>query len=119
MSQQRAQRVSQELKKEISDILRNEVKDPRITGLISVTSVDVTKDLSHAKIFVSVFGSEEEQEATLAALKKATGFVRSLVGSRIRLRHVPELSFQLDHSIAYGAHINQVLREIRQEDDDE
>ncbi|NLM51808.1 MAG: 30S ribosome-binding factor RbfA [Firmicutes bacterium] len=119
MSQQRAQRVSQELKKEISDILRHEIKDPRVTGLISVTDVDVSKDLSHAKIFVSVYGSEEEQQAALAALKKATGFIRSLVGSRIRLRHVPELTFQLDHSIAYGAHINQVLRQIRQDDDNE
>lgn len=112
MTEQRAQRVAEEIKREISDILRNEMKDPRASGMISVTDVEVTRDLGHAKIFVSVFGSDEEQDATLATLAKAVGFVRSEIGKRIRLRRTPEISFQLDKSIAYGSHINEILRQI-------
>jgi ribosome-binding factor A len=117
VSEQRAQRVGEEIKREVSDILRNELKDPRTGGLISVTDVSVTRDLHHAKIFVSVYGSDEEQQATLAALSKAVGFVRSEIGRRIRLRHTPQIAFQLDKSIAYGAHINQVLRQLNDSDE--
>ena len=112
MSEQRAQRVAVEMKREISDILRTEMKDPRMSGMISVTSVEVTKDLRHSKVFVSVFGSEEEQLETLGAIIKAAGFIRTEIGRRIRLRHIPDMSFHLDRSIAYGAHINEVLRSI-------
>jgi len=112
MTEQRAQRVAEEMKREISDILRNELKDPRTTGLISVTNVNLTRDLRHAKVFISVFGSELEQQETLTALSRAVGFVRTEVGRRIRLRHTPQISFLLDKSIAYGAHINRVLREL-------
>ncbi|MDW7650592.1 MAG: 30S ribosome-binding factor RbfA [Bacillota bacterium] len=113
MTEQRAHRVGEEIKREVSDILRNEMKDPRTSKMISVTDVLVTRDLRHAKLFVSVFGSDEEQEETLKALVKATGFIRTEIGRRIRLRHTPEISFHLDKSIAYGAHINQILREIQ------
>ncbi|MBS3897817.1 MAG: 30S ribosome-binding factor RbfA [Dethiobacter sp.] len=112
MTEQRAQRVAEEMKREISDILRNELKDPRTVGIISVTGVNLTRDLRHAKVFISVFGSDEEQQETLAVLSKAVGFVRTEVGRRIRLRHTPQISFLLDKSIAYGAHINRVLREL-------
>ena len=112
MTEQRAQRVAEEMKREISDILRNELKDPRTSGLISVTNVNLTRDLRHAKVFISVFGSELEQQETLTALSRAVGFVRTEVGRRIRLRHTPQISFLLDKSIAYGAHINRVLREL-------
>ncbi|NLZ93725.1 MAG: 30S ribosome-binding factor RbfA [Firmicutes bacterium] len=116
MTEQRAYRVAEEIKREISDIIRHDVKDPRVTGMISVTGVDITRDLSHAKVFVSIFGSDEEQQITLAALTKATGFIRSEIGKRIRLRHTPELTFQLDRSISYGAYINDVLRKIERKD---
>lgn len=119
MSEQRAHRVAEEIKREISTILRDEVKDPRVSGMISVTGVDVTRDLSHARIYLSVFGSDEEQQGTLTALDKATGFIRSTIGKRIRLRHTPELTFHLDRSIAYGAHISEVLRKMKKEDDGE
>lgn len=112
MNEQRAQRVAEEMKREISDILRKELKDPRAAGLVSVTDVNVTRDLRHAKVFVSVYGTDEEQQGTLTALTRAVGFVRTEVGRRIRLRHTPEITFQLDTSIAYGAHINRVLREL-------
>lgn len=114
MSEQRAQRVAEEIKREVSNILRNEIKDPRVAalGLISVTGVDVTRDLRHAKIYFSVLGTEDEQKQTSEALMRATGFIRTEIGKRIRLRHIPEVSFHLDRSIAYGAHINQLLREL-------
>ncbi|MBS3948254.1 MAG: 30S ribosome-binding factor RbfA [Dethiobacter sp.] len=115
MSEQRAQRVAEEIKRELSQILRNELKDPRISSFISVTSVDVTRDLRHAKVFISVFGSEEEQQLTLQALTKAVGFIRTEIGRRIRLRHTPAVSIHLDHSIAYGAHINQLLRGLNKD----
>lgn len=119
MTEQRAYRVAEEIKREVSDIIRNDVKDPRVKGMISVTGVDATRDISHAKVFVSIFGSDEEQQDTLAALEKAAGFIRSEIGKRIRLRHTPELSFQLDRSISYGAHINDVLRKIERNDGSE
>lgn len=115
MSEQRAQRVAEEIKKEVSQILREELKDPRIAGFISVTGVEVTRDLRNAKIFISVFGNEEEKQLTLHALTKAAGFIRTEIGRRIRLRHTPGLSIHLDHSIAYGAHISHLLRGLNKD----
>lgn len=109
MSEQRAQRVAEEIKKEVSQILREELKDPRVVGLISVTGVEVTRDLKNAKIFISVFGNEEEKQVTLQALNNAAGFIRTEIGRRIRLRHTPLVSIHLDHSLAYGAHISHLL----------
>ncbi|MBS4031400.1 MAG: 30S ribosome-binding factor RbfA [Clostridiales bacterium] len=117
MSEQRAHRVAEEIKREVSDILRSEIKDPRVAGLISITDVTVTRDLRHSKIYISVFGSDEEKQQTIEALSKAVGFIRTEIGRRIRLRHTPQISFQLDQSIAYGAHINKVLRDLNPGDD--
>jgi ribosome-binding factor A len=110
MSEQRAQRVAEEIKKEVSQILRDELKDPRVSGLVSVTSVEVARDLKNARIYISVFGNEDEKQITLQALTKAAGFIRTEIGRRIRLRHTPVISIHLDHSIAYGAHITHLLR---------
>lgn len=107
---QRAQRVGEEIKREVSDLLRS-MKDPRI-GFVTVTDVAVSNDLRHAKIFVSVYGSEEQKQESLEGLKAATGFVRSEIGRRIRLRHTPEIQFRLDGSIERGLRINQLLNEI-------
>lgn len=114
MSEQRAQRVAEEIKREVSSILRTDIKDPRLAdlSLISVTDVTVSRDIRHAKVFVSVFGDEEQNEKALQALSRAKGFIRSEVGRRIRLRHTPELTFELDSSMAYGAHINRLLNEL-------
>jgi len=118
MAKLRVQRVSEELKREISDILRNNLKDPRISGIISVTDVSLSNDLSQAKIYLSIYGSDAEQEKTLKAIAGAAGFIRSEVGARVKLRHTPELSFHLDYSLAYGAHINRVLSEIKKTERD-
>lgn len=110
---QRAQRVGEEIKREVSDILRG-MKDPRV-GFATVTGVTLSNDLRHAKVYVSVYGSEEQKRESLEGLQAATGFVRTEIGRRIRLRHTPEILFQLDSSIEHGQRINQLLNEIRAE----
>lgn len=112
MSKQRVQRVAEEIRKEVSDIMRTELKDPGLIKMASITGVEVTKDLRHAKIFVSVFGNDEEQNKMLKVLEKATGFVRTELGKRIRLRHTPEIEFHLDKSMEYAAHIDKMLKNL-------
>lgn len=112
MSKQRAQRIGEEIKKEVSDIIRLELKDPAMEKLTSVTAADVSRDLSHVKIYVSIYASSEGQDKVLKVLEKASGFIRSELGKRIRLRHTPELEFRLDRSMEYGAHIDGVLKNL-------
>ncbi len=111
MSKIRAERVGEQIKKELSLLFQNELKDPRI-GFVTVTAVEASGDLSQAKVYLSVLGNEEQKEETLAALAKAKGFLRSELGKRIRLRHTPELIFKFDSSIDYGNRIETLLREL-------
>ncbi|PAQ15921.1 30S ribosome-binding factor RbfA [Bacillus sp. FJAT-42315] len=110
----RSNRVGEQMKKELTDILNRKVKDPRI-GFITVTDVEVTGDLQQATVYITVLGDEQKREETLKALAKAKGFIRSEVGQRIRLRKTPELLFEFDESIAYGNRIDALLREIDSE----
>ena len=110
MSQYRTARLKGQFKEEVSDILRN-MKDPRI-GFVSITSMEVSGDHRHVKAFVSILGSEEEQQETMKALETATGFIRSEMGRRIQLRHTPEIIFRLDDSLEHGAHINKLLKDL-------
>jgi ribosome-binding factor A len=107
----RSNRVAEQMKKELTDILSRKVKDPRI-GFLTVTDVEVTGDLQQATVYISVLGGEDEREETLKALAKAKGFIRSELGQRIRLRKTPELMFEFDESVAYGNRIDSLLREI-------
>lgn len=107
----RTGRISGEMQKEISDIIRNEIKDPRLPELVSVTAVRVTKDLSYAKVYISVFGTKEQKDDTIKALKHASGFIRHGISHRMNLRHTPELSFLLDDSIEQGFHISHLIDE--------
>ncbi len=116
MTRQRPQRLGELLKEEISDILLREVKDPRI-GFVSVTDVEVSGDLKHAKVFVSVYGDEKEQQDTMKGLDTATGYIRKLIGERITVYHTPEIVFRYDNSIEHGAHISELLEKIKKEDD--
>ena len=100
---------------ELSEILRTRVKDPRV-GFASITRVEVSGDLRHAKVFVSFMGSEIVQNATIQALIHATGFLRSELASRITLRYMPELAFKLDTSIEQGSRILELIRKIEQEE---
>lgn len=108
----RAVRLGEEMKKEIAQMLRDELKDPRI-GFVTVTKVDVANDLGHAKVFVSILGSEEEKRQSMQALIKATGFVRSEIARRIRLRYAPEIVFKLDESIEQGVRIASLLEQVK------
>lgn len=113
MSETRARRVGEQIKKEVSRIIAEEIKDPRLHALTSVTDVQITRDLRYARIYVSIYGQESEKENTLETLHRATGFIRGEIGQRIRLRYVPEISFHLDSSLDYGAHIEQVIKKMR------
>lgn len=116
MAKIRVGRVSEQIKKELSQIIQMELKDPRI-GFITVTGVETTSDLSQARIYLSVLGSDEQKEATLKALASGTGFLRSELGKRMKLRHTPELLFKFDNSIEYGSRIESLLDDINRGND--
>ena len=113
-------RIDEEYKKELSQIIGYELKNPNVTGLISVTKVKVTSDLKYAKVYVSVLNSKNIKN-TLAGLKKSSGYIRSELAKRVNLRNTPELIFELDDSIEYGAKIDSILKEImpKKEEQDE
>ncbi|MCL6516208.1 30S ribosome-binding factor RbfA [Alicyclobacillus sp.] len=111
MSRIRAQRVAEQMKKEIAALMRTELKDPRI-GFATVTRVVVAGDLQHAKVFVSVLGDDQAKRGTMDALNRAAGFLRGEVARRLHMRIAPELVFRLDESGEYSAHIETVLREL-------
>jgi ribosome-binding factor A len=115
MSNVRANRVAEQLKKEVSDIIQRELKDPRI-GFITITDVDVTGDLQQAKVFITVYGEEEERKQTFDGLEKAKGFIRSEAGKRIQLRKTPEISFEFDESIERGNRIETLIREMKEKE---
>jgi len=107
----RFERINEELRKEISNIISFELKNPNATGLISITKVKVTNDLKFAKVYVSILNSKNVKD-TLAALKKSSGFIRSEIAKRVNLRQTPELIFELDDSMEYGAKIDTILKDI-------
>lgn len=111
-------KVAEQLKKEMAQIIRDELKDPRLgDGLVTVTGVEVSNDLHHAKIFVSVYGSSEKKEQAMAALAGAKSFVRREIGRRLSLRYTPEVTFKSDASIEHGDHINRLLAKVRAEEE--
>lgn len=114
MAKYRSGRINEEIKKEVSDIIHNEIRDPRITAMVSVTRVDVTKDLRYAKVFVSIFGDEEGKKNTLSALKSSAGFMRREIGHRVNLRYTPEIIVEVDNAIEHGMHINALLESIKE-----
>ena len=113
----RINRISEEVKKEISSIIQNELKDPRLPKMVSVISANVTKDLRFAKIYVSVLGTEEEKKNALAALKSSAGFVRREIGHRMNLRNTPEMQFELDNSIEHGVYLSKLINETVKHDE--
>ena len=115
MSEKRVRRLGELLKEEISKIIRREVKDPRI-GFVSLTDVEVSGDLRHAKVYVSVYGNEKEKKDTMKGLKKAQGLIRKLVGERITTYHTPEIIFRYDDSIEHGVYISKLIDKVRKED---
>ena len=108
-------RIDEEYRKELSQIISYDLKNPNVTGMISVTKVKVTTDLKYAKIYVSILNSKNIKE-TMDGLKKSSGFIRSELAKRINLRNTPELIFEIDDSIEYGAKIYSILKEILPEE---
>ncbi len=116
MSQLRVEKVQEFIKKEASEIILRELKDPRI-GFVTVTGVECTGDLREAKIYVSIMGSEQQIKDSWQGLQSSLGFIRREIGKRIRLRFTPEISFELDKSLDYSAHIQELLIKIHKEEE--
>ena len=112
MAGQRSQRVSQQIKRELSEIIRRDLKDARIGGIVSITDVECTSDCRSAKVFVSVFGNEEQKNGTIAALNDELGFIRGELCRRLQLRFAPELQIKLDDSLERGAKVSDLLGKI-------
>ena len=112
---QRHERLQQDVKIALSDIIRNDVKEPSVTGLISVTDVKITPDQKYAKVYVSIFGKENKNKV-IEALKKATGFIKRELGRRVRMRNMPDITFELDNSMEYGEHMDKVIKEVMEKD---
>ncbi len=110
----RVERVQEELKREISRIIHDEVKDPRL-GFVTVTKVELTRDLRFAKVYFSVLGQEQDYKRTKEGLMSSMGFIRKLVGERVSLRFTPEIMFKEDKSCEYSIRIEEVLNQIKEE----
>jgi ribosome-binding factor A len=117
MKTHRPARVGELIKREVGEmLLRQQIRDLRVgSGMVSVTDVEVSGDLRHAKIFVSIYGTEEAQRSAMAALSEAEGFVRQEIGRRIRLRYTPEVAFVQDRSLERGARLSRLIDQLRTE----
>ncbi|MDE7205587.1 MAG: 30S ribosome-binding factor RbfA [Lachnospiraceae bacterium] len=110
-------RVNGEVHRVLAEIIRSEIKDPRINPMTSVVTVEVAPDLKTCKAWISVLGDEESQKDTLAGLKSAEGYIRNLLAKKINMRNTPEIKFILDQSIAYGVSMTKKIDDINREDD--
>lgn len=118
MNQSRAERIGLLMQRELGQMLLTDVKDPRI-GFVSITRVEVTRDLSQARAYVSVMGTSEQRSASLAGLKSAAAYLRGEVGRRLALRQAPELIFREDVGIAQSMHIQDLIRSLPKDGNDE
>lgn len=114
-SSNRMIRINDEIKKELSEIIRADIKDPRVGVITSVLKVETTNDLKYCKVYVSILGDEEKKNEVMSVLKGAAGFIRSLIARRINLRITPEFNFILDDSLDYSFKIDKILKEINNE----
>lgn len=110
----RMNKIDEELRREISNIISFELNNPKASGLISVTKVKVTPDLRYARVYISII-NEKNKKATLAALKKSSGYIRSEIARKVNLRTTPEIIFEFDESIEYGAKIDEIINKISKE----
>jgi len=112
---QKHERLEQDMKFALSNIIMNDVKEPSVTGLISVTGVKVTPDQKYAKVYISVFGKTNKTKV-LEALSKASGFIKRELSSRVKMRNVPAITFELDDSMEYGSYMDKVIKEVMEKD---
>jgi ribosome-binding factor A len=110
----RPERVAHLMRREIADILQNKLRDPRLSTMVSVTDVEVTHDLSSAKVYVSMLAEGPERDRSMHTLQSAAGYVRRELGPRLGLREVPELRFEIDTSIERGARVDEILRRLHE-----
>ena len=111
----RPDRVAEAIREEVATFLSEGAKDPRIRGFVTVTAVDMTRDLRQATVFVSIMGSDEEKRETTAGLASVAGHLRSMLGKSLRLRNAPEIIFKVDESVARASRIEQLLAQVRNE----
>ncbi len=112
-------RINNEVHKELSNVIRSEIKDPRINPMTSVVAVNVSPDLKTCKAYISVLGDVESQQNTIKGLKSAEGYIRTLLAKRINLRNTPEITFVLDQSIEYGVNMSRLIDEINGKQEEE
>lgn len=116
MAKYRSGRINEEVKKAISSIIQNDIRDPRFNAMVSVTKVEVTNDLKYAKVYVTVLGDENVQKETMTLLKNSSSFIRKELSHMVKLRYTPEILLTLDTSIQYGMHIDALLEKIKETD---
>lgn len=115
----RADRVAEAIRMEIARFLSEDAKDPRLAGLVTITAVEVTRDLRHARLFISIMGSDSQRASTLEALEGMKGHLRTRLSKSMSLRVAPEISFKLDESVARAARIESLLAQVREKKDDD
>ena len=113
----RQERIKGLLKTEISDILRRKLKDPRL-GFVTITDAEISKDLRHAKVYISVYGDDKQREESLRILQGAAGYIRGEFGRRVCMKVIPEISFKLDTAIEHGARIFELLQQVKPNDEE-
>lgn len=118
MDNKRTKRIAKELQKEISSILANDIKDPRIGSLVSITDVELSKDLEMAKVYVSSFGDRNEREDIIEGLENASGFIKRELGIRLKLRNIPDLRFLIDDSIERGIYMDKLISDVIRQDEE-
>jgi len=116
MPTNRINRIEGEIKRALSSIIMNDVKDDRLSDMVSVTHVEVTSDLKYSKVYISVFGTDKERDASIDALNHGASFIRTRLSKMLDIRRVPELKFILDESVEYGLKISKLLNEVKDSD---
>lgn len=110
-------RINEEVYRELANIVRGEIKDPRISPLTSVIAVEVAPDLKTCKAYISVLGDDEARKNTLAGLKSAEGFIKNMLAKRVNLRNTPSITFVMDTSIEYGVNMTKLIEDVNRSDD--
>lgn len=115
MSKPRSKRISEEIRKIVAEVIRNDIKDPRVSKMATITGVETTRDLRFATIYVSVFDSDDMKEKTIEGLNRAKGYIRRAIGDQLDVRYTPEPIFKLDESIENAIHLSKLIREAQPE----
>ncbi|MDO5717541.1 MAG: 30S ribosome-binding factor RbfA [Tissierellia bacterium] len=119
MNSKRLSRIGSEIKKVISELILESIKDPRVSDMTTISDVKVSKDLGYADIAVSILGDDKVKSETLEGLNNAKGFIKKELGQRLDLRHIPEIRFEIDDTVEKGMHIEELISKIRQEENNE